>query len=80
MCNPSGSRGQYLKIDSPLQSNKLLNPLVRQLRLTLHFDYNQFLSFAVRQTLRFCPNVQMLDSVDCERPYKVKILVNDSSY
>lgn len=55
--NPSGSHGQYLKIDSPLQSNKLLNPLVRQLRLTLHFDYNQLLSLAARLILRFCPNV-----------------------
>lgn len=41
--NPAGSHGQYLKIDSPLESNKLLNPLARRLRLTLHFDYNQLL-------------------------------------
>lgn len=39
--NPAASCGQYLRIDSLLQSNKLLHPLVRQLRLTLHFDYNQ---------------------------------------
>lgn len=36
--NPSGSCSQYLEIDSPLRSNKLLNPLARRLRLTQHLD------------------------------------------
>lgn len=58
--NPSGSCGQYLKIDSPLQSNKLLNPLAGRLRLTLHFDYNQLLSPVADLILWFRPNVKLL--------------------
>lgn len=59
--NPSGSRGQYFKIDSPLQSNKLLNPLGRRPSLTLHFDYNQLQSPAADLILWFRPTVKMLD-------------------
>lgn len=50
-----GSCGQYGKIDPPLQSNKLLNALARQLGLTLYYDYSQLL------ILWFRLNVEMLD-------------------